>query len=195
MSGGQSVGATAKALGLGYFAEFFIFPPLVLVATFIAFFGPNPPHALIWAAVFAAGLIAWTFIEYVLHRFVLHHAPLISGLHEQHHNNPNDPVGTPVWASSLSAFVFVALPSWALFGFELATAATAGMATGYLLYVYCHYAAHYGRPEPGTFFYRLRVRHARHHHLSDDGNFGVITSFWDHVFGTALDPRTIARNR
>ena len=191
--GSLSVGAAAKMLGVGYFAEFLIFPPLIIIATAIAFLGPNPPYPLTWAAVFAAGLALWTLIEYLLHRFVLHHAPLVSALHERHHTNPHDPVGTPVWASALSALFFFVLPSWGLLGFELATAAVAGMATGYLLYVYCHYAAHYGRPEPGSYFYRLRVRHARHHHLSDEGNFGVITSFWDRVFGTALDLRSIAR--
>jgi sterol desaturase/sphingolipid hydroxylase (fatty acid hydroxylase superfamily) len=193
MVGGGSVVAAAKTLGLGYFAEFFIFPPLILAATAIAFLGPNPPYALTWAAIFAASLAAWTLIEYLLHRFVLHHAPLVSTLHERHHNNPNDPVGTPVWASSLSALVFVVLPAWAILGFEVATAVTAGMATGYLSYVFCHYAAHYGGAETGSRFYRLRVRHARHHHLSDEGNFGVSTSFWDHVFGTALNPRAIAK--
>jgi sterol desaturase/sphingolipid hydroxylase (fatty acid hydroxylase superfamily) len=34
------------------------------------------------------------------------------------------------------------------------------------------------------------LRHARHHHLSNGGNFGVTTGVWDHVFGTALEGRT-----
>ena len=66
---------------------------------------------------------------------------------------------------------------------------TAGMVTGYLWYVFVHYATHHFRPRRGTYLYRARVRHARHHHLSDDGNFGVTTAFWDHVFGTALAER------
>jgi sterol desaturase/sphingolipid hydroxylase (fatty acid hydroxylase superfamily) len=39
----------------------------------------------------------------------------------------------------------------------------------------------------------VRLRHARHHHLSDTGNFGVTTEFWDRVFGTTLDLCRIAR--
>ena len=182
-----------KTPSLGYFAEFFIFPPLVLVSTVIAFLGPTAPHPLTWAAVFVLGLAAWTLIEYFLHRVVFHHAPFISVLHERHHDNPRELMGTPVWASVTAGLVAVAAPSWAVFGFELATAATAGMATGYLWYVFGHYAAHYGRPRPGSYFYRVRLRHARHHHLSDAGNFGVTTRLWDLVFGTALELRRTAR--
>jgi sterol desaturase/sphingolipid hydroxylase (fatty acid hydroxylase superfamily) len=193
MAGGKSVGAVERTIGLGYFAEFLIFPPLILGATTIAFLGPNRPHVLAWIGVYAAALVLWTLIEYFLHRIFLHHAPFLSELHDLHHNNPHELIGTPVWASVLSGVVVVAAPSWLLLGFELATAATAGMATGYLWYVYGHYAAHYGRPEPGTYFHRVRLRHARHHHLSDNGNFGVTTDFWDRVFGTALDLRRLAR--
>ena len=34
------------------------------------------------------------------------------------------------------------------------------------------------------------LRHVRHHHLSNGGNFGVTAGVWDHVFGTALEGRT-----
>ena len=193
MAARESVGAIDKTVGFSYFAEFVIFPPLAIISTAIAFLGPNPPHVLAWAAVFVAGLVLWTLIEYFLHRIFLHHAPFLSELHDRHHSNPHELIGTPVWASVLSGLVVVAGPSWLLLGFELATAATAGIATGYLWYVYGHYAAHYGRPEPGSYFYRVRLRHARHHHLSDNGNFGVTIDFWDRIFGTALDLRRIAK--
>ncbi|HEY7459845.1 MAG TPA: sterol desaturase family protein [Xanthobacteraceae bacterium] len=190
---GRSSGIALNAVGLGYFAEFLIFPPLTIVSTAIAFFGPNPPHPLAWAAVFVSGLVVWTLIEYFLHRVFLHHAPFLSALHERHHSNPHELIGTPVWASVLSGIAVVAAPSWLLLGFELATAATTGIATGYLWYVYGHYAAHYGKPREGSYFHRVRLRHARHHHLSDTGNFGVTTEFWDRVFGTTLDLCRIAR--
>jgi sterol desaturase/sphingolipid hydroxylase (fatty acid hydroxylase superfamily) len=194
MAWGVSVVAV-KLNRLSYFAEFLIFPPIVLAATAVAFLGPAPPHPIVWMAVFSAGFVVWTFAEYLLHRVVFHRAPYLSVLHERHHRTPQDLVGTPVWASVLSGIVAVAAPSWALLGFELATAATAGMTAGYLWYVFGHYAAHYGRPRRGSYFYGVRLRHARHHHLSDRGNFGVTTSFWDRVFGTALDERMAPRKR
>jgi sterol desaturase/sphingolipid hydroxylase (fatty acid hydroxylase superfamily) len=193
MAAERATGGAASAPGLSYFAEFFIFPPLVCAATAIAFMGETPPRALTWAAIFCLGVAAWTLVEYLLHRVLFHHAPLLSELHERHHEDTRQLIGTPVWASVLSGLVVVAAPCWLLLGFELATAATAGMAAGYLYYVYGHYAAHYGRPSPGSYFARVRLRHARHHHLSDQGNFGVTTAFWDRVFGTELDLSRLRR--
>jgi sterol desaturase/sphingolipid hydroxylase (fatty acid hydroxylase superfamily) len=83
----------------------------------------------------------------------------------------------------------VASPSCVALGFDLGTAATAGLVTGYLWYVFVHYATHHWRPRRDSYLYRARMRHACHHHLSHSGNFGVTTAFWDHVFGTALEAR------
>jgi sterol desaturase/sphingolipid hydroxylase (fatty acid hydroxylase superfamily) len=71
-------------------------------------------------------------------------------------------------------------------GFDAGIAATSGLATGYLWYVFVHYTTHHWRPRKNSYLYRARVRHARHHHFSHRGNFGVTSSVWDHVFGTAL---------
>ena len=176
-----------KMSKLGYFSEFLIFPPLVLVATLIAFGTSMPPRPVIWALVYGAGFAGWTLIEYLLHRVLFHHAPIVSRIHECHHQSPNDLIGTPAWASVLTGVIAVASPSWAALGFDLGTAASAGLVSGYLWYVFVHYAAHHWRPRFGTYLYRVRLRHACHHHVSHDGNFGVTTGFWDHVFGTAIE--------
>src|SRR5674476_456237 len=175
-----------KMSKLGYFSEFLLFPPLVLVASLLAFRSSVPPQPAIWAIVYGAGLIGWTLIEYLLHRVLFHHAPVLSQIHERHHNSPQDLIGTPAWASVLLGLIVVASPSWAAFGFDLGTAATAGLASGYLCYDFVHYATHHWQLRRGSYLYRARLRHARHHHLSHSGNFGVTTALWDHVFGTAL---------
>lgn len=176
-----------KMSKLGYFSEFLIFPPLVLAATLLAFHSSMPPRPIAWAVIYVAGFAGWTLIEYVLHRALFHHAPVLSEIHKRHHDAPNELIGTPGWASGLIGVIAVAGPCWAVLGFDLGTAATAGLVTGYLLYVFVHYATHHWRPQRGTYLYRARMRHARHHHRSDEGNFGVTTAFWDRVFGTALD--------
>ena len=183
-------GFTMKMSKLGYFSEFLLFPPLVLLATLLAFCSSNPPQPAIWVLVYGIGLFGWTFIEYLLHRVLFHHAPVFSQIHERHHRSPLDLIGTPAWVSVLLGVITVAIPSWAAFGFGLATAATAGLVTGYLWYVFVHYATHYWRLRKNSYLYRARLRHARHHHLSNGGNFGVTTGVWDHVFGTALEGRT-----
>ncbi|HEY2758687.1 MAG TPA: sterol desaturase family protein [Pseudolabrys sp.] len=178
-----------KMTRLGYFSEFILFPPLVLFAVTLAYRHATPVQPLLWVFVYAAGFVAWTLIEYVLHRVLFHHAPILSRVHELHHDQPNDLIGTPAWASTFIGVIAVAAPATLALGFDLGMAATAGMVTGYLWYVFVHYATHHFRPRRDTYLYRARVRHARHHHLSHDGNFGVTTAFWDHVFGTALEER------
>ena len=176
-----------KMSKFGYFSEFLLLPPLILAATLLAFHRLPPPRPATWLMIYGAGVIGWTLIEYWLHRALFHHAPILARIHERHHRSPHDLIGTPGWASVLIALIAVASPSWAALGFDLGTAATAGLVTGYLCYVFVHYATHHWRPRRDSYLYRARLRHARHHHLSHDGNFGVTTGLWDWVFGTALE--------
>ena len=119
-----------KMSKLAYFAEFLVFPPLVIVFTLLAFHSSIPPRPAIWALFYAVGLGGWTLIEYLLHRFVFHHAPLLSQMHERHHQSPRELIGTPAWASVLVGTIGVVMPSWAALGFDPASAVTAGLATG-----------------------------------------------------------------
>jgi sterol desaturase/sphingolipid hydroxylase (fatty acid hydroxylase superfamily) len=178
-----------KMTRLGYFSEFLLFPPLVIFATLLTFHGSAAPRPTMWLMVYAAGLAGWTLFEYFLHRVFFHHAPYVAEMHENHHDAPLEFIGTPAWLSALVGLVTVAGPLWVLVGFDLGTAATAGIATGYLWYVFVHYTTHHWQPRHGSYLYRARHRHLRHHYSGDSGNFGVITGVWDHVFGTALDRR------
>jgi len=96
-----------KMSKLGYFFEFLLFPPLVLVAALFAFRGSPPPQPLTWAIVYGAGLMAWTLFEYVLHRVLFHHAPVLSQIHDRHHQSPQELIGTPAWASAVVGLVAV----------------------------------------------------------------------------------------
>lgn len=178
-----------KMSKFGYFSEFLFFPPLILAATLLAFHQSPPPRPIGWLLVFVLGVLAWTFVEYFLHRVLFHHAPILSVIHERHHDEPQELIGTPAWLSALFGLFGVAGPAWAIIGLGLDTAAMAGLITGYLWYVFVHYASHHWRPRRFSYLYQVRLRHARHHHLSRDGNFGVTTSLWDHVFGTVLEAR------
>jgi len=182
-------GVAVKMSKIGYFSEFLLFPPLVLVATVLAFRDPGRPPLVTWMMVFCAGLVGWTLIEYLLHRLLFHHAPILARIHERHHNSPEDLIGTPAWASAAIALIAVAIPAVAMVGFDLGTAATAGLVAGYLWYVLIHYATHHWRPRRGSYLYRARLHHTRHHYGSQAGNFGVTTDVWDRVFGTAIERR------
>jgi sterol desaturase/sphingolipid hydroxylase (fatty acid hydroxylase superfamily) len=152
-----------KMTKFGYFSEFLLFPALILPLTLFAFHRSIPPQPIMWLFVFGAALAGWTLFEYLLHRVLFHHAPILSQIHQQHHQFPKDLIGTPAWASALIGLMTTAIPSWLVLGFNSGTAATAGLVTGYLWYVFVHYATHHWRLRQGSYLYRARLRHSRHH--------------------------------
>jgi sterol desaturase/sphingolipid hydroxylase (fatty acid hydroxylase superfamily) len=166
---------------LTYFAEFFLFPPLISILLIATLRG----HVQLWLASYFLGLGAWTLFEYLLHRVVFHHFPVLSELHERHHHRPLELIGTPAWVSASAVILGFATPLYFLIGTDCAAAMTSGLMTGYLAYVFVHYATHHFEAPPDSYLYRARLRHAAHHYRGGDVNFGVTTAFWDHVFGTA----------
>ena len=191
----------------GYYADFIVYPFLILAllgsrlvlyarqgdGVAQGFVHQDLVHqglarqALVFAGLCLAGAATWTLFEYVLHRYVLHRVPILHDMHEAHHADPGAYVGTPSWASLLFFILLAFLPLARGFGVAVAIPFTAGLAFGYLCYVGVHHVSHHWRLAPGTYLYRLRHRHARHHFAKTPGNFGVTTLFWDKVFGTSLE--------
>jgi sterol desaturase/sphingolipid hydroxylase (fatty acid hydroxylase superfamily) len=155
-----------------YFADFFITAPITL--TLLCFSLANADTY--WPFSFAAGLLIWTFYEYIAHRFVAHGVPLFKEAHQLHHDHQRDYIALhPVMTLALyGAF-------WMLFGFG-SSAISVGFSVGYLIYATMHTAFHYAVIDPGNIFYGPKMRHVIHHRV--DANFGVTTSLWDRVFKT-----------
>ena len=145
------------------------------------------------AAEFFLGLLAWTLIEYLLHRFMFHVEP--DGtfdskfkqfmVHGYHHEFPNDRLRlvAPLVLSGPIAIV-VALIYTLFFGRYTAMIWFAGTVTGYLAYDWVHYYTHHFRPTTrlGKF---LRRYHMEHHYRDSGAHFGISSPLWDWVFGTA----------
>ena len=68
----------------------------------------------------------------------------------------------------------------------VASGATVGLMFGYLWYLVVHDAVHRRHLRRGSLLYRAKMHHALHHHGKVPGNFGVTSSFWDHIFGTLI---------
>jgi sterol desaturase/sphingolipid hydroxylase (fatty acid hydroxylase superfamily) len=168
-----------------YYSDFVAYPAVLLALAGGAFATLPPAGWLFWVPAFAAGLLAWTLVEYIAHRVFLHHTPVLAALHEEHHRRPSAMIGTPIWISgALLGGTVLAL--WALLGVDLASGVGAGLVAGYLWYMVVHHTSHHTRPDPASYLYRAKRRHGLHHHGRRPGNFGVTTSFWDHVFRTAV---------
>jgi sterol desaturase/sphingolipid hydroxylase (fatty acid hydroxylase superfamily) len=173
---------------VGYYADFIIYGVLVVGLAAFALLGSSRDQ-LIWLAAAIAGAGSWTFVEYLLHRFVFHRMPLIADLHHAHHAAPRAYLGTPTWASLLILAGVFFLPMWRLLSLNIALGAISGLITGWLWYGIVHHVIHHRRPRRlATALKAASHRHLLHHSPFVSGNFGVTTALWDRVFGTHVPP-------
>src|SRR6184192_3853252 len=142
------------------------------------------------AALFLLGILLWTLIEYLIHRYIFHYEPktrwgkqLHFVIHGVHHDYPNDakrlvmpPVISIPLAIVFSAFFFA-------IGGRFAPALAAGFGFGYVCYDSIHYAIHHFSMKSGIWLW-LKQYHLRHHYHDDDAGYGVSSPLWDYVFRT-----------
>ncbi len=165
-----------------YYGDFFAIPFAIGVLAYFACTGSGLRAAADFCASLLMGLATWTVVEYAVHRYVYHHAPLFSTMHDSHHQAPNAFIGVPSFISS-GFLIAVCYFPLRIFDAVAAGGFTSGMLLGYAAYMFVHHATHHFSIQPGDWLYAARVRHMAHHY-HDDANFGVSTGFWDRVFGT-----------
>ena len=175
-----------------YFADFYVIPVLVVMFAALAYAAHGLAAAPEFLLAMAAGGAAWTLIEYGVHRYVYHHAPVISPLHDLHHDRPEAFIGVPSFLSSGLVVAGGYLP-FAAFDRLFAGGFTSGLLIGYAAYMLVHHAVHHWDVQPGDWLYPARVRHLAHHYR-DGLYFGITTGLWDQIFGTAPAPRSGARS-
>src|SRR5260370_36065748 len=128
----------------------------------------------------AAGMFAWTLIEYIIHCVLGHaHRTFVTGLHEVHHRDPRAVFALGAWIP----VAIVLSAGWAIFGAAPAVIFLGGVAAGFAGYEFIHYRIHFARPSCAIEA-RLRARHLAHHFREPDAIFGVTTRLWDVVFGS-----------
>lgn len=143
--------------------------------------------------VFVAGLLFWSFFEYVAHRFLFHWIPqtprsikFVYTLHGNHHHYPRDrqrlfmpPLPSLLISTTLFLLMRASMESYVFMFFP-------GFVLGYLLYGSMHYAIHAWNP-PFKWMKPLWRNHHLHHYKNEHQGFGVSSTLWDHVFGTMFD--------
>lgn len=184
-----------------------IYVPIVFVLLWI-----SPVSVGATVLCFAIGLLIWTFLEYLLHRFAFH-APeaVMKGTHEicagleldqpvipelptlrhviyfifhgVHHEYPSD---SRRLVMPPSASIPMGIVAWlifsAIFG-EAAIPAFTGLLVGYLIYDTTHFLLHH-KSLPTGFGKLVKKSHMRHHFLDPDEDYGVSSPLLDIVFGT-----------
>ena len=144
----------------------------------------QPASGLTWTRgliVLAAGLAAWTLLEYLLHRFVLHGVEPFKDWHRQHHLNPEIPMRIPVVFSLALVIALIVLPAL-LAAPGISMVFSSGLLLGHLLQESVHHDLH--KPASGSWFVARWRDHDLHHHSNSCANYGTLTGFWDSIFRT-----------
>jgi 4-hydroxysphinganine ceramide fatty acyl 2-hydroxylase len=139
---------------------------------------------------FFIGLFVFTFVEYVMHRYLFHigtstpaRAKFQYTLHGVHHEYPKDkerlamPPVMSITISTLLLFIFKFFIGDIVFAF------LPGFLVGYSGYLVMHYIQHIFKAPKG-FFNSWWVNHSVHHYKDQTKAYGVSSPFWDYVFGT-----------
>ncbi|NXO36678.1 FA2H hydroxylase, partial [Locustella ochotensis] len=162
-----------------------------------------PVHKYYFPFIFLLGMILWSLLEYLIHRFVFHMKPPASNyylitlhflLHGQHHKSPFDSsrlVFPPVPASLVIGFFYGVLRL--LLPAVLGLSVFVGGLCGYVIYDMMHYYLHYGSPRKGTYLYGLKAYHVKHHFEHQRSGFGISTRFWDYPFRTLIPEETFKK--
>lgn len=185
------------------FRSFWIFPLLAIVLLYItARYEPESRTSdLVW--LFPLGILAWTLLEYGLHRFVFHMRfqvtnarlrEIVNAAHSSHHAAPRDPgklLVHPSYGLVISAGVFwiFYIVSGSLFS---AAGLIAGLWAGFLYYETVHYRVHL-TASASSLIAQQRGAHFYHHFTNNERCFGVTSPLWDYVFRTtssAPSPRS-----
>jgi sterol desaturase/sphingolipid hydroxylase (fatty acid hydroxylase superfamily) len=182
--------ANVRLGSFSYFLDFILLPPIILAMLLWPVAMSDSHNAVYVLLFFCFGLLTWTLIEYVFHRWLFHGGALFRALHDFHHEKPEELFGTPPVVGPVAIIIAFYIPAYAL-GVESTGGFAAGVLTGYLAYTSIHYAVH-ARLDGGAFLARARRRHMLHHFAQGDANFGVTTGLWDYLFGTSYAGRPAA---
>jgi sterol desaturase/sphingolipid hydroxylase (fatty acid hydroxylase superfamily) len=170
---------------IAYFADLVLSLLIALGLSIFALSHFNRLWLVEWVLAVTTGVAFWTLCEYFVHRVVYHRVAVFRQYHETHHANPRAYIGAPPALATVIVFLGSFMP-FAMVAPIFANGLSAGMLVGYAGYSLVHHACHFWMSTPGSYLYRIRLHHAAHHYRSDEGNFGVTTTFWDWVFGTRI---------
>ena len=134
-----------------------------------------------WFGYATAGIVLYTFLEYLFHRWLLH--SVLSKVHLNHHTSPRNLriIATPILPVQLYDFLVILLLMWVV-GREIAYAINCGISFGQCLMDSVHVLFHSSfRP---WYLESARSYHTHHHFIDQEGAHGLTTSFWDTLFGT-----------
>ena len=166
-----------------------LYGPIIALMLYLAFVQKGLSFLTV-LGFFVIGVLTWTLLEYLIHRYVFHYQPKTRVgklvhfiMHGVHHDYPNDAtrlVMPPIISVPLAVVFYVV---FILTLGRFAPAALAGFGFGYVCYDTIHYATHHFAMKRGVWRW-LKHYHLRHHYQDDHAGYGVSSPLWDYVFRT-----------
>jgi sterol desaturase/sphingolipid hydroxylase (fatty acid hydroxylase superfamily) len=170
-----------------YYADFVIMPVLA-AAALLWLVGYHTAEPKVFFSALLAGVLGWSFTEYMLHRYVLHKVEPLKHQHILHHIAPDDYIGASSWIT-VPIFSFLIVAAVYVLGPSIGVGLSVGILSGYYVYIAVHDRFHHTNSfYPLPLLVRLAKNHAWHHQRPKV-NFGVSSPLWDLVFGTYATPR------
>lgn len=156
---------------------------------------------------FVAGVVAWTWVEYMGHKYLLHgvYPPgpgrvrawlhrRLDHLHWEHHERPWD--GRHINGTLTDTWHVAVVLAFAASGFagaQLGLAFVGGLLGGYVAEEWLHHSVHFYAWRAG-WFRSLKARHFHHHSARGKHvGFGLSSPLWDAVLGTLPRDPALAR--
>lgn len=176
------------------FRSFWIFPSLSAILLYISSRSQPQLSRIHGLLLFGTGVFIWSFLEYVLHRFLFHvqipirnrrWREIINGSHLLHHASPRDRnkiLVHPLYGLVVSTLLYGILYAVCRDAVSAVVVMT-GIWGGFLYYEAVHYRVHFTLSNSG-FVAAQRRTHFYHHFTNNKRCFGVTTPLWDYVFGT-----------
>lgn len=160
---------------------------LILAGVFaLAFLFKETPGYFIF--LFFGGWLSWTFVEYAVHRFLLHEL-IVPGKrdsfhHHEHHVNPQN-----IKVSFFHRFITLIL-GIGIIGIAIKVNSSfsifAGFFTGFLMYSFLHYLLH--QPYCRFILPKIQRAHILHHTTHPNQGYSFSTILWDWLYGTLPPP-------
>lgn len=174
---------------------FLVWGPFCLVVGGLGVWLVRDPLAIAGGMLF--GILVYSLIEYISHRWFYHHVPegrllrVVTGDvargHLKHHDDPgkyggaiNDVQGPIVGFAAVLALLSFIIPSVPT-GVCLVAIAAGG--ANYVVQELVHFSAHH-MPMQHGFIGMIQRHHMLHHYRDEDSNYGLFWTFWDTILGT-----------
>jgi sterol desaturase/sphingolipid hydroxylase (fatty acid hydroxylase superfamily) len=155
-----------------------------------------PASPLNLLAALISGVLTWTLLEYVIHRFLGHHRALVRrspfGIEHTAHHSKGDYFAA-TWKKAGAAVVVLGIMTpLAISGLGLGVGLvySVSFVSFYLVYEWLHRRLHTAEGI-GPYGRWARRHHFFHHFHDPSKNHGVTSPLWDWVFGTAATASTI----